>query len=127
MLYIGWIRIGECAIFQDMPAFIDLSGKRFGRWLVLTRALDRGRQIMWHCRCDCGTEKEVLRVGLVGGSSKSCGCWNREVLCSDKKHGHAHKRHRSREFNAWVAAKSRCSNPNNPSFQHYGARGIAVC
>ena len=31
------------------------------------------------------------------------------------------------EYKAWLAAKKRCNNPNNPSFKSYGARGIKVC
>lgn len=28
---------------------------------------------------------------------------------------------------AWRSMRSRCYNPQNPSYQHYGARGIEVC
>lgn len=31
------------------------------------------------------------------------------------------------EYTALKCAKSRCSNPNNPSWRYYGARGIKVC
>lgn len=32
-----------------------------------------------------------------------------------------------KEYNTWKAMKSRCSNPNNPSWKYYGAKGITVC
>lgn len=33
----------------------------------------------------------------------------------------------SPEYKAWSAAKHRCHNPNNPMFEYYGGRGIAMC
>lgn len=29
---------------------------------------------MWHCRCDCGNEKDVDQQMLLSGRTKSCGC-----------------------------------------------------
>ena len=62
-----------------MSNFIDLTGQRFGRWTVLERASNKtqpnGKQkVMWKCRCDCGTIKNVPSVNLRNGESKSCGC-----------------------------------------------------
>lgn len=31
------------------------------------------------------------------------------------------------EYRAWIDMRSRCRNPNNPSFADYGGRGISVC
>lgn len=63
----------------------DLTGRRFGRWTVLYesgRAREpRGRIVpLWHCRCDCGTEKDIRAGSLVGGTSLSCGCYKYDVL-----------------------------------------------
>ena len=33
---------------------------------------------------------------------------------------------RSSEYNSWAQMKDRCNNPNNPSYKHYGGRGIKV-
>jgi hypothetical protein len=30
-------------------------------------------------------------------------------------------------YAAWTAMWARCTNPNNPRWEHYGGRGIAVC
>lgn len=60
-----------------MPKLIDLTGQRFGRLVVVERAGSEG-PARWRCRCDCGTEKTVPGVGLRSGSSKSCGCLQRE-------------------------------------------------
>jgi len=31
------------------------------------------------------------------------------------------------EHKAWVGMRKRCYSPENPSYQHYGGRGITVC
>lgn len=51
-----------------------MTGRRFGRWLVLGYAGKRGHQIYWVCRCDCGIEREVQGGMLRNGESISCGC-----------------------------------------------------
>lgn len=65
---------------QSKKNVVDLTGQKFGRWTVIKRTgVDDYRQAMWLCRCECGTEKEVVGSSLRNGESKSCGCWNREV------------------------------------------------
>lgn len=34
---------------------------------------------MWHCKCQCGNEKDVDGYTLRSGQSKSCGCLQREI------------------------------------------------
>ncbi len=60
----------------------DLTGQTFGRWLVLNQAPSEiepsGRKAtMWHCRCKCGTERNIRAGTLKSGMSKSCGCLKR--------------------------------------------------
>lgn len=57
-----------------MPAFIDLTGRRFGRLVVIERT---GRR--WSCRCDCGNTKTLPGDRLRSGETRSCGCLRREV------------------------------------------------
>lgn len=38
-----------------------------------------------------------------------------------------HNKTKSREYNSWTNMKYRCYNPNNPSYDKYGGRGIKVC
>lgn len=35
---------------------------------------------MWHCRCSCGTEKNVQAIHLKSGASLSCGCLHKEQI-----------------------------------------------
>ena len=62
-----------------MPKFEDLTGQVFGRWTVLKRVANRGGRTAWLCRCECGTEKEVLSCHLKSGRSQSCGCLRSEI------------------------------------------------
>ena len=64
-----------------MGKFIDLTGQRFGRLTVLSRAEDyvspKGKHVIrWLCRCDCGAITSVAGQNLTkkNGSTKSCGC-----------------------------------------------------
>lgn len=55
----------------------DLTGQRFGRLTVLSRADDYvspagKRTVRWLCRCDCGKEVIMLRNTLT--QAQSCGC-----------------------------------------------------
>ena len=54
----------------------DLTGQRFGRWLVLREAgVDKYGKVQWLCKCDCGNECIVRQRNLLGARvTKSCGC-----------------------------------------------------
>lgn len=72
---------------------IDLTGQRFGRMVVIGRAESRvirtllpdgGSNLnwvtMWHCRCDCGNEKDIASESLRIGTTRSCGCLRRDLV-----------------------------------------------
>ena len=101
-----------------MSKLIDLTGKRFGRWLVLERVSnDKNRQPRWLCRCECGREKIVR--GFVLRNGKSCKC----IYCARTKHGLS----RTRLYNLWTGMIGRCKNANKTDYKYYGGRGIKVC
>jgi len=56
---------------------LDLIGKQFGRWTVITSA-PRTYQTMWECVCICGTKRAVSGGNLTSGHSTSCGCFREE-------------------------------------------------
>ena len=108
----------------------DLTGQRFGYWLVV-KIQDRARSgIRYLCVCDCGTEKIIGRPNLVSGKTKSCGCM-RGIAISNKKRIHGHSRSNnsaaSRTYTCWASMLTRCNNPNNAAYHNYGGRGISVC
>lgn len=57
---------------------LDLTGQRFGRWLVLGPAENIGKYRAWHCQCDCGNRKIIRGNSLIKGLSRSCGCFRKE-------------------------------------------------
>lgn len=107
---------------------LELSGKRFGRLYVVSRA-PNGNQIqpksIWACVCDCGNKGEFIGSNLVNGTTKSCGCLQKERTgAAKRKHG---KSKNCREYYSWVNMKTRCFNPNSEDWKDYGGRGITVC
>ena len=54
---------------------IDLTGQKFGKWTVLykTNLRTSSGGIYWHCKCECGIEKNVSSLTLRNGTSLSCG------------------------------------------------------
>jgi hypothetical protein len=113
---------------KDSPNFIDITGMRFGRWMVVSFAGMGGRgRTTWLCKCDCGTEKNVISTSLRQGRSQSCGCLLREISARiNFHHGHSGA-NSSKEYHAWSSMKQRTTNPNDPMWKNYGARGIVVC
>lgn len=60
----------------------NLTGQRFGRLQVtLPTTLRYGEsEIMWLCRCTCGTWTVQPTSSLTGGGSQSCGCYTRDLM-----------------------------------------------
>lgn len=99
--------------------FIDLTGKRFGKLLVINR-VDGDGKVKWLCECACGNRAIVQSCNLQNGHSKSCGCGIAE---SNTKHGQWN----TRLYRIYYAMKQRCNNPNNANYEYYGGIGIKVC
>lgn len=62
-----------------MSRVVDLTGKRFGRYVVIKRDKNKNGHTTWLCRCDCGNEKVVVGQSLKTGATMSCGCLNKEI------------------------------------------------
>ena len=87
----------------------DLTGKRFGRLLVIAEAgKTKYSSILWRCYCDCENYSIVIGSGLTSGNTKSCGCLGREKrLEKNTIHGMCD----TREYTTWCNMLSRCNNP----------------
>lgn len=91
---------------------------RFGRWTVLVY----GKKCL--CRCDCGTERQVLRHNLDSGGSRSCGCLHREnLIARNTTHGLS----RAEEYSIWKDMIRRCHRARGSDKRDYADRGITVC
>lgn len=65
----------------------SLVGKTFGRWTVeyLCDYKAKNRGYIYHCKCECGNEKDVPAETLRSGQSKSCGCYQKEIFSNNRK------------------------------------------
>ena len=111
-----------------MTLLVDLTGKSFGRLLVMEHAGSNLRgQSRWLCQCVCGTQKVIASTDLKRGNARSCGCLRREMSRKRRmKHGCA-SGSKTADYHSWLAMLKRCTNPNEPAFPDYGGRGIMVC
>ena len=57
-----------------MPSFLDITGEKYGRLTVISRAGNIGRRTAWVCNCDCGNPHIARGNSLRTGEVKSCGC-----------------------------------------------------
>lgn len=103
----------------------NLVGQRFKRLTVLELAgTDKSRNRKWLCQCDCGEQKVILGIHLKSENTQSCGCLSRE---SSSMRNLTHGQSRKTTYRIWDAMRRRCSDPNNPGYKWYGAKGIRVC
>ena len=107
-----------------MTAVRNISGERFGRLLVVSRAPNKHGRVQWLCLCDCGNTHITYSKTLTNGKSRSCGCLKNET---SKARATSHGMNRTKEHKIWRGMKARCSNVNATGYAHYGGRGISVC
>ena len=96
---------------------MNLTGQRFGRLTVIEESDKKCGKRVWHCRCDCGKEKDVLQDALVQGKQVSCGCYKNELAkreCKDRV-GYINN------TNVSIISKSENVFSNNTS----GVRGVS--
>lgn len=74
--------------------FIDLTGKKFDRWTVISRHKTNGLggRVRYNCKCDCGTVKVIDGARLKNKSTRSCGCYRAEYLSHKLRHDLTGKR-----------------------------------
>ena len=106
-----------------MAVVKDITGGRFGKLTVLSFDKVFKGLAYWNCICDCGTKASIRGTSLRYGESKSCGCESGWKTI----HKHCIGINATTTYKAWDSMIQRCTNPNNCSFDNYGARGITVC
>lgn len=111
-----------------MGKHVDLTGKVFGKLLVLgkTELKKREKDILWACQCDCRnltltTTEQLTYLGKV-----DCGCGHKKRKSVGAiKHGCS--KENNKLYSVHKAMMDRCYNPNNSEYGNYGGRGIVVC
>lgn len=110
-----------------MGRFIDLTGQRFGRLMVLERAPNvRGRGA-WLCRCNCGKEKIISTDRLRSGESRSCGCLRSELRRKQNLERGVGGQSATRLYKICSDMLRRCEDSKVACYRNYGGRGIYVC
>lgn len=108
-----------------MATRIDLTGQKFGRWVVVRFAEARkSGGAHWLCQCECGTEGIVSGYKLRNGDTVSCGCWRRDSAIEQAT---THGLTGSPIYGIWANMRSRTGDPTDPAYANYGGRGITVC
>lgn len=111
---------------------IDITGQRFGRLTVQSKAGYKGGRILWSCYCDCGGEALALADNLKRGHTQSCGCFQKDQArisgAQSVRHGESSGKKQTTEYRSWTSMISRCTNKNlGAMWGDYGGRGITVC
>lgn len=108
-----------------MTALIDLSGRRFGKLLVISRGEDfQNKEPRWVCLCACGEECLVRGSKLRANRTKSCGCHRGAAIAETHR---THGQSRTRLYRAWNSMRQRCDPNRAAEFPRYSGSGIRVC
>lgn len=101
------------------------AGQVYGEMTLVRRVPGKG----WLCRCSCGTEKTVQSDRLRTGHTVSCGhVRNAKTQARSLRHGFTQRgKKRPSAYHVWQGITQRCNNPNAPTYERYGGRGITVC
>ena len=112
------------AIRHPISYYDSLKGKVYGRWTILSHGMNSRSERIVQCRCECGNERFVLLISLTNGTSRSCGCYKKEIVGNRWR---THGMTKSPEYRSWAHMIDRCESPNDPAYPDYGGRRISVC
>ena len=62
-----------CLRKKQSARFQDLTGQKFGKLTVLSKAQNKNNRTKWLCKCECGNVKEIDAQYLKKGITKTCG------------------------------------------------------
>lgn len=113
-----------------MGKFLDLTGKKFGRLVVIKRVgtSKKGGNAIWLCECSCGQQAVIQAPDLKNNHTQSCGCLQKQITSRrSTKHGQTKNKKMSLTYRSWQGMKTRCLNKNDPTYSNYGGRGISIC
>lgn len=104
---------------RPLPLYLA-AGDVVGLFTIVGSPCQRGkaRRTMVRVACQVCTREKWLPVGDVEGAS---------CICARETHQHARRGAKHPLYWVWANMKQRCSNPSNPEYRNYGARGIKVC
>ena len=104
-----------------MSGFIDLTGRRFGKLIVIYRIEnDKYHNAQWLCKCDCSNETIVPSNRLKSKNTRSCGCLR-------TFHNYRCRNINNKTYITWKNMIQRCYYTKHHRYKNYGGRGIKVC
>jgi hypothetical protein len=113
-----------------MSTPIDLTGKRFGR-LVVVKYSHAKDAAFWLCQCDCGNTSVVRSAILNDGSAKSCGCGSREAAVANAAAASLRRKlpfkNAEKLKDLYGNMLARCYDKRNKRYANYDGRGVRVC
>lgn len=97
----------------------------FERLTVIAEApRNKNECVKWLCECQCGKIRIVYGYSLTSGNTKSCGCYNNDMIKNlNLKHGLGNHR----LYGIWYGMKRRCYDSKSIQYQDYGGRGVVIC
>lgn len=109
-----------------MGKSIDHIGIKFNRLL----AIDKVDNSKYEYLCDCGNTTIKRRSDVVSGKTKSCGCYQKELITKRNKETSKYSlldESSKSLYGTWYRMIDRCTNSNSINYKYYGGRGIKVC
>ena len=109
-----------------MGKSIDHIGIKFNRLL----AIDKVDNNKYKYLCDCGNTTIKRRSDVVSGKTKSCGCYQKELITKRNKETSKYSlldKSSKSLYGTWYRMIDRCTNSNSINYKYYGGRGIKVC
>lgn len=123
----------HCGCSTPPRNYVDLTGERYGRLMVIGVARHDADGIYWNCLCDCGGTKVVKGEDLRSGHVRSCGCLLKESRRRNALTRSLENRNLQTDANTYRRIRAvfngmhrRCTN-GKPGSRHYYDRGIRVC
>jgi hypothetical protein len=99
------------------PNFKDITGQKFGKWLVIKTSEKKYKSLHYECKCECGNLRNIDGYRLRKNKAISC------RQCQNKTHGLSY----TSTYKVWRDMKNRCNRPQMKCYKDYGGRGIIVC
>jgi hypothetical protein len=105
------------AALRADPGFVDLTGRRVGRLLVLGLVDGAGKNgAMWACRCACGRYVGRKTKNLKGGTAIGCNeCTYTDKLRKDASGNNARQRAESPEARKWKTPEELATVATSPA------------
>lgn len=105
-----------------MRIVADLTGRRYGKLLVIRKTEKRNNDgsVLWECLCDCGKKCFVTSTRLVKRKTNSCGCL-RIIRSKERPDNYTKERFKMQDNTNLAMIKKQNAKSNSLS----GVRGVS--